>query len=262
MAERHRGRPNVDLLKGHNQKKLVSLTHPKFPCLEQSSWVHPPPTQHIFNKMPRYNTRSVARQRAAAGHFSDSEQVPALSTASTSPHRPMTPDQDEDEIEEFQRSPTACSVDLPDEPTPSTVNDESHSAADRTLVERMHLDLQERKIAAEAHLQHHRNLLSNLKSNRPANPRADEEAHLPFGPKFPPGVIGFAREGTWVSDENDILRPESKPSTTQLPSIRGIGEVPHEVQDPPLNTVAQVHLSRGRGGVFRELTPLPSFVTR
>jgi len=175
---------------------------------------------------------------------------------STSSDRPVTPDQDEDE--ELQRSPTACSVELPDEHTPPIVNDESHSAADRTLAERMHIDLQERKMAAEARLQHHRNLLS--KSRRPANPRA-EVARRPFGPKLPPGVVRITPTGTWVSDDNDILRPGSAPSTTQLPSIREFGEE-QMVQDLPPNPVAQENLSRGRGGVFRELTPLPSFVTR
>jgi len=233
--------------------------------------------------MPPYNTRSAARKRAleraqepyknATGkgtnvqrtHTPD-EEVPALTASNTlesesSSGRPVTPDQDE-EVEEFQRSPTACSTDLPEEPTPSIVDDpmdadERYRAADQALAERMFTDLLQRKAVDEDRLQYHRTL--QVESNRPGGPRVVPS--LP-GPKLPVGVSSFGRTGTWVNE--DVWRPNPTPSTDQLPSIREIGEekeVAVVVQNPLVKRIIRQDIGGG-DGVFRSLTPLPSFVTR
>lgn len=228
--------------------------------------------------MPPYNTRSAARKRAlerapepyknAAGKGTNvrrtqtPEEVPTLTASNTlesepSFDRPVTPDQDEED-EEFQRSPTACSIDLPDEPAPSIdnnsiVNDDRYMAADRALAERMLADLRQRKTVAEDRLQHHRNL--QVESNRPAGLRA--KVHNLAGPRLPVGVSSFGRTGTWVNE--DVWRPNPTPSTDQLPTIREIGEE-EEVQNLLVKKIIREDIG-GADGVFRALTPLPSFVT-
>ena len=229
--------------------------------------------------MPPYNTRSAARKRAleripepyknATGKGTNVrrtptpyEQVPTLTASNTlesepSFDRPVTPDQDEED-EEFQRSPTTCSVDLPDEPSlpiasGSIVSDDSHRVADRALAERMLADLQQQKKVAEDRLEHYRQL--QVESNRQAGPRVNVLS-LP-GPKLPVGVASFGRTGTWVNE--DAWRPNPTLSTDQLPSIREVGEE-EEVQNLLVTKITQKDLG-GRGGIFRVLTPLPSFVT-
>lgn len=238
--------------------------------------------------MPPYITRSVARKQALepykkaivppsptgkGSHIRRSQpsddEVPALTASNTlesepSFDRPITPDQVE--VEEFKRSPTACSVELSDESSSSIVTDDRHNVADRALAERMLADLQQQKRLNEERLERHRGLQSKL--NRFVNPRANEIARSHSGPKLPTGVTGFGhRTGTWVV-EDDVWRPDFTPSTNQLPSIREIGEEVQETQEArqvqevrnlPLNKVIQQDLSRG--GVFRALTPLPSFVS-
>lgn len=235
--------------------------------------------------MPPYNTRSVARRRAlellepelhenttvspsATGKerhirrtYSPDEEVPTLSTSNTLESedyfdRPMTPDQGQDE--EFQRSPTACSIEIPDEPAPPIVEDNKYYPAERAVVERMFAQLQEQKMAAEERMKK-RGLDYEcdlqLKSKQPANPRV-REVHNPVGPKLPLGIVGLGRTGTWIVD--DIWRPESVQSTSELPSVREFGEE-REVQDLLSSKVTQEDL--GRGATFKMLTPLPSFVT-
>jgi len=230
--------------------------------------------------MPPYNTRSAARKRAleqATKPYNDAtgkgtnvrrthtpgEEVPTLTASNTlgsepSFDRPVTPDQDGEEDEEFQRSPTTCSIDLPEEPSSpivsgSTVSDDRYRAADRALAERMLAELQQKKRVVEDRLQHYRIL--QVESNRPAGPRAKVRS-LP-GPRLPVGVSAFGRTGTWVNE--DVWRPNPTPSTDQLPTIREIGEE-QEVQNPLVSKIIQEDLGSG-GGVFRALTPLPSFVT-
>ena len=230
--------------------------------------------------MPPYNTRSAARKRAlerAQDPYKNAtakgtnvrltqtpDEVPTLVASKTlesepSLDRPVTPDQD-DEDEEFQRSPTTCSTDLPDEPSSPIasgpiVTDDRYKAADKALAERMFADLQRHKRVAEDRLQHYRTL--QVESNRPAGPRAKIRS-LP-GPRLPVGVVSFGRTGTWVNE--DVWRPNPTPSTDQLPSIREIGETQEEeVQNLLASKIIREDVGDG-AGVFRMLTPLPSFVT-
>jgi hypothetical protein len=238
--------------------------------------------------MPPYNTRSAARQRAlepyknaivsssATGKgthirwtYSSGEEVPSLSASSTveseaSFDRPATPDQDEDN--KFQRSPTACSVEISDDSASSVVEDDTCRAAERALVERMFAELQQQKKVAEERVMQNHKLCDaagglddyrnqQVRSNRPVNQSTGGIRNI-SGPKLPLGVTGFGRTGTWVVD--DVWRPEFVSSTNRLPSIREFGEE-QEVQSLLLSGVTQEDLRRG--GSFGMLTPLPSFVT-
>ena len=118
----------------------------------------------------------------------------------------------------------------------------------------MFAQLQEQKKAAEELMMKNRVLADASGSYRSANPKA--QAYNSHGPKLPPGVAGFGRNGTWIIDE--MWRPEFAPSTDQLPSIRESGEE-QEVQGSAISEVTQEDLGRGAG--LRTLTPLPSFVT-
>ena len=167
----------------------------------------------------------------------------------------MSPDQDEDE--EFQRSPTACSIEISDERTPPTVEDHEPSAAERAVMERMLAQLQEQKKATEERaaakaLEFRNN--PQPKSDRPTN----KELLDPSRPRPPLGVTGFGRTGTWVAE--NVWRPTFVSSTDQLPSVREVGEE-EEVQDLPLNDVEVIQEDPGENPGFRMLTPFPSFVT-
>ena len=225
--------------------------------------------------MSPYNTRSAARRRAlgidenavvspsATGKgthtrwtYSD-EAAPTLPTPTTrepeaSFDRPMTPDQDE----EFQRSPTTGSVELPNEPTSHTAEDNRPNTGERAVVERMFAHLQEQKKAAEELMMKNRVLADASGSYRSADPKA--QTNNSHGPKLPPGVVGFGRNGTWIIDK--MWRPEFAPSTDQLPSIHESGEE-QEVQGQGLAISEATQEDLGRGAGLRTLTPLPSFVT-
>jgi hypothetical protein len=242
--------------------------------------------------MPPYNTRSAARRRALepyknatptptpsatskrsrvrwADPLDDSEEVPTLSQSNSlesedSLDRAETPDQDDDD--EFQRSPTVGSVEIPDEPAPPVIEDDRYGATERAVMERMFAELQEQKRVIEERAMKDLMLLDTTegpelhynpqaRSNRPTNPKVEEVHNFP-GPKLPRGVIGFGRNGTWVVD--DVWQPEHVPSTTQLPSIRE-SEEKQEVQKSSLDNVTREDV--GRNAWLRELTPLPSFVT-
>ena len=166
----------------------------------------------------------------------------------------MTPDQDEDE--EFQRSPTTGSVEIPNEPTSHTAEDNRPNTGEQAVVGRMFAQLQEQKKAAEELMMRNRVLADASGSYRSANPKA--QAHNLRGPKLPPGVAGFGRNGTWIIDE--MWRPEFAPSTDQLPSIHESGEE-QEVQGQGLAISEATQEDLGRGAGLRTLTPLPSFVT-
>lgn len=224
--------------------------------------------------MPPYNTRSAARKRAleqATKPYGNATSVrrthtPEVPTPTGSKtvepelplDRPVTPDQDEED-EEFQRSPTTCSTDLPDEPSSPIVSipvisDHKRRAADRALAERMLADLKQQKRVAEDRLQYYHDL--QVESNRPTGPRA--KIHNLPGPRLPVGVVSFGRTGTWVNE--DVWRPNPTPSTDQLPTIREVGEEEQEVQNLLVSKITQEDLG-GRVRVFGALTPLPSFVT-
>lgn len=236
--------------------------------------------------MPPY-TRSAARRQAlelyknavvspsATGKgthyrwtYSSDEELPTLSQSSSleteaSFDRPVTPDEDEDEESQFQRSPTACSIELSEERESLIVEDHRYGSVERAVMERMLVQLKEQKRAVEERvarrseaakaLEHRNNL--QPKSDRPDDSEAEEILN-PVGPKLPRGIIGIGRNGTWVVD--DVWRPKIVLSTNQLPSIRESGEG-QEVQNVPLNKVIKEDLSRDPG--LRKLTPLPSFVT-
>lgn len=198
-------------------------------------------------------------------------EVPALSAFSplepgASPDHTVTTDQEEDdeddeddedgEAEEFRRSPTACSVEIPHKPASPIVEETRHNTMDRATVTRMLTELGQWKRAAEERMRkgdqdYQRDLLSNKRANLKA-----KEVPNTYGPKLPVGVIGFGRTGTWIFD--DLWRPDPVPSTSQLPSIQEPGEE-QEVQDLLLGTGTKNDLGKGAGS--RLLTPLPSFVT-
>ena len=267
----------IDPLKSTRPKGKKETIRPLHPFSQTISQYTLLPTQPTFTKMSPYNTRSAARRRAlgidenavvspsATGKgthtrwtYSD-EVAPTLPTPTTrepeaSFDRPMTPDQDEDE--EFQRSPTTCSVEIPNEPTSHTAEDNRPNTGEQAVVGRMFAQLQEQKKAAEELMMRNRVLADASGSYRSANPKA--QAHDLHGPKLPPGVAGFGRNGTWIIDE--MWRPEFAPSTDQLPSIHESGEE-QEVQGQGLAISEATQEDLGRGAGLRTLTPLPSFVT-
>ena len=192
--------------------------------------------------MSPYNTRSAARNQTIAPYedmilspsatgmgthirwiYSSDEGVPALShpgslESEASFDRPVTPDQDE--VEHFRRSPTACSIEIVNERGSPAVENHQCSPAERAFVVRMLAELQEQKKAIEE-------LAARTAAN--AQPEPDRPVDLNVeGPKLPIGVIGFGREGTWVVE--NTWRPDFTLSTDQLPTIRESGE---EVEDLP-----------------------------
>jgi len=238
---------------------------------------HTPPHTTHPRKMSPYNTRSAVRKQALEPYEGEnvtespsatgkgthirwtysSNEVPTFAHSGSlepgpSSNHPVTPDQGEDE--EFQRSPTTCSTEIPDEQASYIAEDYGYSAGEQDIMERMLAQLQGQKKAAEERaaakaLEHHDDpqLMSDRSTNR-------ELSNQP-GPKIPLGVTGFGRTGTWVAE--NVWRPAFVSSTDQLPSVREFGKE-EEVQDPPPNNVAREDPSRNPG--FRMLTPLPSFV--
>jgi len=227
--------------------------------------------------MSPYNTRSEVRRQAlepytnavvspsATGqgihirwNYPPNEEIPTFESEASTPH-PTTPDQDGDS--EFQRSPTACSIEITDERASPVVEDVEYSAADRAFAERMLAELKQQKEVVEEHAAR---LLDPAKAqgNHP-NPQANSNRSgdsstvgVFSGPKLPVGVIGLGRTGTWVVDE--LWRPEIVPSTNQLPSVREAGEA-EVVENPLPNDATQEDLGE-RDARLRMLTPLPSFV--
>ena len=193
------------------------------------------------------------------------DEVPALShpgslESEVSFDRPVAPGQGEDEY--FQRSPTTSSIETVDEQEPHVVENPPCSLAERAIVERGLLRLQEQKRTIEERAARMAAATKGQSEpDRPVNRNIE-------GPKLPIGVSGFGREGTWVVE--DLWQPIVTPSTDQLPSVREFGEeeevevllsniTQEEAQDLPPNDATQEKPTFNSRS--RRLTPLPSFVS-